>query len=399
VIAVHTTFDSGFSGKYQGSVGKYSSRLEIGVAVFFVISGFLLYRPFAAAHFEGRPRLDARAFWMRRFKRILPAYWAAFLTVSYVIHADTVRHAWFSPFVYLGFAQIYLPSYALTGITQAWSLCTEMTFYLALPLYAGILDRRPRAPERQLRVELAGLGALVLGSYLYRIPVLLSHGRLASNMPNWLPAYADVFALGMFLAVISSWLTVQQRRPAWLWHPFLPWASWLLAVGAFVVVSNIGLPVMPISVLTIGSGLSRQVFYGFFGFFMVAPAVFGPQDRGLIRRALRLRPMVLIGVASYGVYLWHESWINMFLRWVAGKPFTASVAGMTAAVTALAIAAGAISYLLIEKPIHQGRLQATNLRRLTHTGAYRRILQPWHSHPPNSRPKALTSPAPAGMGQ
>jgi peptidoglycan/LPS O-acetylase OafA/YrhL len=369
------------------------------VAVFFVISGFLLYRPFAAAHFESRTRLDARAFWMRRLKRILPAYWAAFLIVSYVIHADKVLHAWFSPFVYLGFAQIYIPSYSLTGITQAWSLCTEMTFYLALPLYAGLLDRRPRVPERQLRVELVGLGALTLGSYIYRIPVLFSHGRLAQVMPNWLPAYADVFALGMFLAVISSWLSAQQRRPAWLWHPFLPWVSWLLASAAFVAVSNIGLPIAPIPPLTIGPSLSRQVMYGFLGFFIVAPAVFGPQDRGLIRRALRLRPLVLVGVVSYGVYLWHESWMNIFLTWGAGKPFAASVAGMTAAVTALAITAAAISYILIEKPVLQGRPQPIDLDRLTHTGARRRILQPWRCHPANSPPEAPASPAPAGIRQ
>ncbi|MGH2929844.1 MAG: acyltransferase family protein, partial [Solirubrobacteraceae bacterium] len=52
VIGVHTTFVSGFTGR--SGIGRYTSRLEIGVSVFFVISGFLLYRPFVAAHFEGR---------------------------------------------------------------------------------------------------------------------------------------------------------------------------------------------------------------------------------------------------------------------------------------------------------------------------------------------------------
>jgi peptidoglycan/LPS O-acetylase OafA/YrhL len=339
------------------------------VAVFFVISGFLLYRPFAAAHFEGRPRLDARTFWIRRLKRIIPAYWAAFLIVSYLMHADTVRHAWFSPLIYLGFAQIYIPNYALSGITQAWSLCTEMSFYLALPLYAGLLDRRPRPAGRQLRAELVGLGALFVGSYIFRIPVLLGHSEAAHTMPNWLPAYADVFALGMFLAVISAWLGNSQRRPAWLWHPLLPWASWLLAAGAFVAVSNIGLTFKPIAVLPLGQSLARQALYGLFGFFMVAPAVFGPQDRGLIRRALALRPVLLIGVVSYGIYLWHEAWLTTFLNWVAEKPFTASLLGMTSAVTALAIAAAALSYLLIEKPVLRGRLPRIGVPRRPHPQA------------------------------
>jgi peptidoglycan/LPS O-acetylase OafA/YrhL len=336
------------------------------VAVFFVISGFLLYRPFAAAHFEGRPRLDAKAFWLRRLKRIIPAYWAAFLIISYLMHADTVRHAWFSPFIYLGFAQIYIPNYALSGITQAWSLCTEMSFYLALPLYAGLLDRRSRSSGRQLRTELVGLGALFAGSYIFRIPVLLGHSEAAHTMPNWLPAYADVFALGMFLAVISAWLSSSQRQPAWLWHPLLPWASWLLAAGAFFAVSNIGLTFKPIAVLPLDQSLARQALYGLFGFFMVAPAVFGPQDRGLIRQALALRPVVLIGVVSYGIYLWHETWLTTFLNWVTDKPFTASLIGMTAAVTGLAIASATVSYVVIERPVLQGRLPRIGLSRRSH---------------------------------
>jgi peptidoglycan/LPS O-acetylase OafA/YrhL len=395
VIAVHTTFASGFTGRYQGSFGNYTSRLEIGVAVFFIISGFLLYRPFAAAHFEGRPRLEARAFWVRRLKRIVPAYWAAFLIVSYVIHADTVRHAWFSPLVYLTFAQIYSPRYALTGITQAWSLCTEMTFYLALPLYAGLFDRRPRTPDRQLRLELGGLGALVAASFAFRIPVLLGHSQVAHTMPNWLPAYADVFALGMFLAVISSWLSVNQLRPAWLWHPLLPWASWLLAGGAFVAVSNIGLPFPPIAVLSIGPSLGRQALYGLFGFFMVAPAVFGPQDRGLIRHALRWRPVVLIGVVSYGVYLWHESWMNMYLRWVADKPFTAALLSMTAAVTALAIAAASISYIVIERPVLRGRLPVLDLPHLGYARAVSQLPRWGRARVPGDPAETSGSPAPA----
>src|SRR6516165_736286 len=53
VLGVHTTFVSGFTTSHPGW-GRYTSRLEIGVEVFFVISGFLLYRPFATAHFGGK---------------------------------------------------------------------------------------------------------------------------------------------------------------------------------------------------------------------------------------------------------------------------------------------------------------------------------------------------------
>ena len=61
-------------------LGAYTARLNMGVAFFFVISGFLLYRPFLAARFAGRPPPRIRDYARRRVLRIVPAYWLA-LTV------------------------------------------------------------------------------------------------------------------------------------------------------------------------------------------------------------------------------------------------------------------------------------------------------------------------------
>ena len=53
-------------------LGAYTARLNMGVAFFFVISGFLLYRPFLAARFAGRPVPRIRDYARRRVLRILP---------------------------------------------------------------------------------------------------------------------------------------------------------------------------------------------------------------------------------------------------------------------------------------------------------------------------------------
>jgi peptidoglycan/LPS O-acetylase OafA/YrhL len=354
VIGVHTTFVSGFTGR--SGIGNYTSRLEIGVSVFFVISGFLLYRPFAGAHFAGQARPSTRSFWGRRVRRIVPAYWLAFVVVTYLWHADTIRHGWGSLAIYLGFAQIYSPYHVLTGITQAWSLCTEMTFYLALPLWALLVSRRRRGPDAQLTVEVAGLAVLTAVSFGFRIWVLQWHTREATTMVNWLPAYGDLFALGMLLAVGSAYLQTTDRRPAWLWHPALPFVSWALAGVAFVAVSNIGLPLTPVTPSPVGLSLARQTLYGLFAFCLVAPAVFGPQDRGAIRGLLRARVLVLIGVVSYGVYLWHEAALALFLRWTQDRLFTIPLWELAGIVTALAIGAATASYLLVERPVQRGGL-------------------------------------------
>ena len=368
VIGVHTAFASGFTTKHPGW-GRYTSRLEIGVEVFFVISGFLLYRPFAVQHFGGRPAPALKVFWTRRLKRIIPAYWVAFLVVTYILRADSGGSGWKGPLIYMGFAQIYFPTYVLHGLSQAWSLCTEMSFYLLLPFYAAALGRRARTAAAQLRVELAGLGALTVATYLYLIPVyprayrdwqLHHHKAIAPTMPSWLPGNMALFALGMLLAVASAYLASVDHRPGWLWHPAVPWVSWSLAAVMLWAVSNIGLPLTPVTPSPLGLSLARQTLYGLFGFFLVVPAVFGPQDRGSIRSALRWRPVALTGAVSYGIYLWHEGWMHMYFVWTGDRLFDIPLWLMTVVVTALAIVAATASYVLVERPIlRSGRSRRT----------------------------------------
>ena len=106
-----------------------------GLVIFFTISGFLLYRPFLAARQVGESvgELTPSYLW-RRAVRILPAYWVA-LTISslWLNWTEVLSDHWW---VYYGMLQAYSPHWVLNGIAPAWSLCVEVTFYLALPLVA-----------------------------------------------------------------------------------------------------------------------------------------------------------------------------------------------------------------------------------------------------------------------
>jgi peptidoglycan/LPS O-acetylase OafA/YrhL len=357
VVLVHTAFVSGFTT--SSHYGIYTARLEIGVSVFFLISGFLLYRPFAASHIAGRRNPATGRFWVRRFLRIVPAYWLAFTVVSYLLHGDVhLLSGWRNDLIYYSFTQIYFPHVVLTGVTQAWSLCTEVTYYLFLPLYAAIvvIGRSKRSDRRQLAYELLGLAMLIGISLGFRTWAFHQHTLEEHVMAIWLPSYLDLFALGMFLAVMSSWLAHRERQPRWLWNPFLPWISWACAGAAFWAVSNRGLPVIPIYTDHLTTNLMRQSLYGAFAFFLLVPAVFGPQHKGLIRRFLSNRVVASIGVVSYGIYLWHQGWILQYLRWTHRNmnfPFGLPYWQLALGVLGLATATATASYFLFERPILQ----------------------------------------------
>jgi peptidoglycan/LPS O-acetylase OafA/YrhL len=254
------------------------------------------------------------------------------------------------------FLQIYFPSQDLKGISAAWSLCVEMTFYLFIPLYAALLGRgRARRSEaRTFRLELVGLGVLMAISFVWRFTVLQfqdHHSPYFRLATIWLPAYLDLFALGMGLAVVSAWMHHRGRETPWLGTWWFPWVSWAAALACFWGVSHIGSPILPVYFES-DLDLARQTLYGVFAFFLLLPAVFGPQGRGLIRRFLQWWPMASLGVISYGIYLWHETWIYQILGPHNDhfRDFDLEFWAFFLAVLGLSIISSTLSYFVVEKP-------------------------------------------------
>ena len=162
VVVVHVGFVSGLTPRNPHGVGMYTARLEIGVSVFFLISGFLLYRPFVVAHLAAAPRPRTGAFWLRRLLRIVPAYWLVLFIATSILHVGPGigPGGWKAYASHYLFLQIYFPSQDLKGISAAWSLCVEMTFYLFIPLYAALIGwrraRRTRTPDHAARADRPG---------------------------------------------------------------------------------------------------------------------------------------------------------------------------------------------------------------------------------------------------
>ena len=347
VLVFHASFWSNIT--LTGSwAAPFLSRLDVGVAIFFVLSGFLLYRPFVRSHLNGTPAPRAVAYGWRRALRILPAYWLALTVIAIVIPKPDTFEAGHAV-VYYGMGQIY-GDLVFGGISQAWTLCVEVTFYALLPLWALAMRRLPGT----VRSELWGLAALAGVGIAWTLVAVLGasdpdHAN-TSRMLVWLPAYLDHFALGMALAV----LTVAEPPRALAAIGRRPWAAWLVAGAAFVVVS-VGIGLSPENRLdapmSAAQALGRHWLYALVAVGVLLPAVVGPQREGAVRGVLGGRWLLYLGVISYGIYLWH----NNAMEKVAGEIGRDGTWGDFLVYLAVgffvAVLAATLSWRLLEKPL------------------------------------------------
>jgi peptidoglycan/LPS O-acetylase OafA/YrhL len=330
------------------------ARLDVGVAVFFLISGFLLYRPFVRARVEAGTRPDTAGYAWRRFLRIVPAYWVAFTVIAIVLGAGDLRH-FGSALATYGFGRGYIDPFP--AVPQAWSLTVEIVFYAFLPLYAYVMWRLPRSGRRSvLATELAGLGLLVVVSVAYKGWLISSDDYQALGAARRaFPAYLDQFALGMGLAVVSAWLASARaeggpRRLARL-DRFAP-LGWAAAALAFWASGHwFGLGDTRIETFSPAQYLAVHYLYAAVAVGLLLPAVFGDHATGLVRRALALRPLLYVGLVSYGVYLYHFAVMTQLREWGVPAPGDAAGYALWAlAAAALSVLAGSLSYYVVERP-------------------------------------------------
>jgi len=314
-----------------------------GPILFFAISGFLLYRPWVAS----RPGVGRYA--RRRALRILPAYWLA-LTLLAIYPGVRLGGDWWRYYLFL---QLYSADTVNGGIPVAWTLCVEVSFYLALPLWALTVGRLA------LRSQLAALGALALGGAAVQVAALrleVSHLKAQTLLGQctWM-------AIGMALAIVSVAPPGRLARVA-RDHATWCWAGALAAFAALALLRDHGGGLLGI----IAALHTRQPYpramadvalTAVLTALGLAPAVFA--GRGLPHRVLAARPLAWIGLVSYGIFLWHLT----LAEWLAlpGVPRQFRADGLDLAahlstvplfvlVLAASCAVAAASYYLVELP-------------------------------------------------
>lgn len=341
---------------------------SVGPILFFVISGFLLYRPFVVARAGGHPFPSVTHYGRRRVLRIVPAYWAA-LTVLAIFPGivGVFTGDWWRYYLFL---QLYSERTVGGGIPVAWTLCVEVAFYVTLPLWALLLARatRGRSGSAAWRTELGALALLAAAG----IAVQLAAARQAVPYlaAESLAGQCTWLALGMAFGVLS--VTAERAHTEWRWvaavrrHPGLCWlgaAAALAALAALVPAQSIlAIAAQLATRRSAGTTLLTIALTAVLLALLVAPAVFGQGDGGLPRRVLAWGPLAWIGLVSYGMYLWHLPLLELIGERTDPSHFSASGLDLLAhlhhartlvllvVVLAASAAVAALSYRFVELP-------------------------------------------------
>jgi peptidoglycan/LPS O-acetylase OafA/YrhL len=360
VIAYHVSFyyPTPRPGIWNNVTQRNVGQPITGVVLFFLISGFVLYRPFVRARYSGDRVPALVPYGVRRMARIIPAYWVALAATTVWLGLGEVESV-HGTVKYFGFLQVYGSlSGAVMGLGVAWSLCVEVTFYAALPVIA-LAMRQFSSRRSVLRSELVMCGVLGLVSLTWQVAVLrsslINDTKLRLVMMT-LPGSLDLFAAGMALAVVSVALEQRSRPPRWLEIvDRRPWVPWLLAIGVFFAI--------PRATNISGWGgfagyIPAQWLKALACALLLLPTVVGRPGHGWLRRGLGWRPLVWLGEISYGIYLWHTTLLTKLAPHVVPHGRLVTLLAVTLATVVFAAA----SFYLVERPAQRFVRRLLSLR-------------------------------------
>lgn len=351
-----------------GDLNRFIPDLSFGVILFFTLSGFLLYRPFAAAILRSGQLPSLRRYFRNRALRILPAYWVILLLCATVLGSSLfwdasgslVNGRLLDPGLIVRaafFLQDYFPRTLLLGIGPAWSLAVEVVFYCALPLLvllaAALARQRTSRSARRWALLAPCVLMLSVGltgklAAIFLVPPSTPYDDWSQDWHSvvvrsfW--CQADLFAFGMALAVLR--IDSEDgllKLPRW-------WRKVALgcALAAYATVSVYG-----------QSRLGWQLSYSLGNTLIAAACALvlavvvlpaHPARQSRLVRVLEAKAFVAAGVVSYSIFLWHEP----LIRWLQSHGLTFVGAGgfvldllIVGAVTGIA---SALTYRFVEAP-------------------------------------------------
>ncbi len=362
VLVFHVGFNTGLP--YDNWVGQLVTRLDWGVCLFFVLSGYLLSGPFIRASLPGGS-VRMRVYAERRALRILPLYWISLAVVVW-LHSGTID----SPGQVARTAlliQPYTNQAAIPGFEQSWSIATEAVFYALLPTFPFLVSlMRPRDARSVLQrwwLLTAALVLLGIGSTWVAWQTLTPDPVISST---WFLQLAPWFAGGIALAVHE-----ESRRvglPGWRLLTDVgsnPGACVALAFGSFALSATLWAGNFePLSIVPLEQVIPRRLLYLGAAVLLVLPATVADSadtgSRSVVLRSLSADWLRHVGLISYGIFLWHLLALDLALRWWDLEPFSGGFWRILITTLVVSLVLAEISWRLVERPLqnysHRRRL-------------------------------------------
>lgn len=350
IVVTHVSFQTGLGS-------PLFERFDFFVAVFFALSAFLLAR--------GRARLSTYP--LHRLTRILPAYLVCVCVVMAALPALSTL-SWRQALANLFMVQIYVPDGLVPGLTQMWSLCIEVAFYVVLPVYL-VLGQRGRAVL---------LVAAVLGGLAW--PWLIADVDTGVNLQIWPPSYAPWFAVGLGCAELERAGVRLHTRGA------VRWAFPLLALPVAWLAGQEWVGPQGLTHPSPSEFNARIILGTVFAALFLVPFALAPQQGGVLASPV----MRALGRWSYSIFLWHVAVLDIAFPVLGVDLFTGSAldfALVLAFTVAVSVAVSYISYEVVEAPAMRW-LRGSSERRT-------RPESPRQSRPRNFRTATAHAPATA----
>ncbi|MFC7497475.1 MULTISPECIES: acyltransferase family protein [unclassified Nocardioides] len=353
VLATHASF---WGGAYaHRGYGTALARLDIGVAIFFVLSGFLLSRPWFEHHAHRTRPPRARVYLWHRLLRIYPVYLVAAVAALVLLPGNddvssaTVLHT-------LTLTNIYLDDRLPDGLTQMWSLATEVAFYLVLPLLMWlVLSRRRGGAHGRSRLGVV-LALMMIVNVAWLVAATSSLDISGAMTSVWLPGYLTWFGVGLAIAAaavhleaggdaagsarVATALRQMGRSPGTCWVAALA----LFAIAATPIAGSASL-VAPVA----GEAVTKNLLYAASAGLLILPGVFADPE-GRYIRVLSLPLLRHLGHISYGIFCVHLVILELVARWRDMELFAGRTLELFAITLVLSIAVSEVVYRVVERP-------------------------------------------------
>ncbi|PRH80609.1 acyltransferase [Streptomyces solincola] len=371
VAGVHTSFAAGVMGAYVAPPGNeflatlLAGMRPLALGPFFVLSGMLLYRPFARWTLGGGTRPRIGPFLAKRLARLWPAYALLAVVCVFLLNYAAVDGPWYvlRPLLML---QVYDYTW-IAGMDPAWTVPAEMQYYLALPLIAALMHKLAKGvadPVRKARRMLVPLVLITAGSAVWTWWIHRPEMGVYPEQYWWPLAVGGAFALGMGMAILQVLAELRPGREPFLHriagnHPLLFWVG-ALAIYAFNCSQPFGRPGYG-DYEGVGLALTQYFLLLGFSYLMVMPLAI-PGAKSRVVDAIVANPVSrYLGRISYGIYLWHFA--VMYFWFETGSVFgtepgmmnqlrgTIGFPELMTAVLAGSILAATLSHYLVERPV------------------------------------------------